>query len=362
MTSEQKVLWSVFLVIGVVLAVLLFGGGVAQKLEPRLGQAWVAIEVEGSGVAEVARVEVPAGRGFTLRAVLAAEPPLGEPFYYTEAPRLILDGREVPAASLRRWDRPEPVKVLWFTVEGNTPYLPLAAPEELERFALRDFFRVDWPTAWSVPGSLEPANDDPLEVQLVGRDQPFGTQRYHARVEVFDPANTLTPRQRSASWGAAEIPARREEFPTVVASLPGALAAPSRVFGLSQIEPLSLLEAGPLSRLEELLAQELAFTAVWALEQTCRAAGAGCESLRWRSAPWGARAWPAEAGPGDLLRVGKLAVVLYRDQGEAGVLDRADLCLAYSRGAAVRALGDLFAAGATPEIARPGGAGGPASD
>jgi hypothetical protein len=296
-------------------------------------------------------VEVPAGKGFTLHAVLAAEPAVGERHYYTEAPRVEIGGRELPAAALRRWDRQDPVRVLWFTVEGNTPYLPLATAADLDRFAVREFFRADWPNAWAVPGSLEPANDDGLERQLVGRDQPFGTQRYHVRVEIFSPGNTLAPRQRGSSWGAADLEARGDAFPTVVASLPGPLATPSRVFGLTEIEPAAVLEPPALERVADLLRRELAFTGVWALEQACRAAGASCAALEWRPVAWGA-AWEKDVAAGDLLRAGDATVVLYRDAGEVGRLDGADLALVYRRGAAVRALADALPPDAAPEVAR----------
>ena len=50
----------------------------------------------------------------------------------------------------------------------------------------------------------------------------------------------------------------------------------------------------------------------------------------------------AGVAAGDLLQGGSRIVVLFRDQGEPGRLDRADLVFDYFKGARVRRLDDVF--------------------
>ena len=382
MASERRTLYLAFGFVLLLVAVLLLWPRVQEELAPDPETAWVAIQPEGSGEAVVGTVELEAGTAFQLHAVLESRARDGSPVYYTEAPALRLPDGPVSAESLRRWTRPQEIKVLWFTVEGAIPYLELEPGETLERFRMTEFLRPDWPRSWTVPGSLDPANDDPLVRSGARRDNPFGTQRFHVRVELYGRESRIVPEERYRSWDAGEVREHGDAFPTVVASLPGAIGPASSLFGLTQIDPPPETEkrledgagegaegaeaaAEMLRGVRELTRRRLAFSRLTALRTVISGAGRTIGELEWRrisldaGLPWstpdggsdGGAAAEADIAAGDLLRVGDRMVILYRDQGRTGVLDRDDLCFDYALGAAVRALGDIFVGGGQVELA-----------
>jgi hypothetical protein len=346
LTPEQKITWSIVAVVTVGVAVLLVVPKVEQRLAPEPVGAWVAIEPAGAGVAEIGRVELAAGTDFRLHAVVEARGRDGAAVYYTEAPALAIDGRRLDAGSVRRWDRPGEIKVLWFTVEGASPYLALDAGEELDRFRFEPFFRPEWGFGWSVPGVLEPAHDDRLAPESRLPRLPCGSPRYQVRVETYARERVPVPATRLASpIAAGPDQAADGGAATVVAALPGAAGPSSAAFGLTQIElPPDAGEAAR-QRLVRWTAEQVAFGRVTLLGAVIEAAGLSPGALGWRQVPLdGGIAWgEGGAAPGDLVRVGDRVVVLYLDQGEQGALDRDDLCFDYVRGAAVRPLSAVFA-------------------
>jgi hypothetical protein len=352
--TNRKIFWGVAIAAAAVVAAVLLWPGVEEELAPEPVRGWAAVEVEGAGTAVVGRVEMAEGTPFRVHAVLEGRGRGGETVYYTDAPGLTIGGERVPAERLRRWERQTTVRVLWFTVEGVIPYLSLQEGQDLSRFRFEGFFRPEWGSGWSVPGELEPAND----ARLVREDRqgrlPFGTQRYQARIEIFRLEDDLVPRQRFESPGPAAVMADPAAFPTAVVTLPGPAGPASAVFGLTGIEP-------PLGAGEELQAtlldwtrERLAFGRVSLLRAILDAAGFAFDQLEWRLAdleagpPWGGEG----VATGDLLRVGERFVVLYQDRGQAGVLDREDLCFDYARGSVVRPLGHVFAGGGDIEWVR----------
>lgn len=360
MSSERRTLWLVFGAVVLVVGALLLWPRVQEQLAPEPDRALVAIQPEGEAEAVVGMVELPAGTPFQLHAVLEATRRDGTTVYYTEAPALRLPDGPVPTDRLLRWDRPQEIKVLWFTVEGAVPYLELDPDETLDRFRMGEFLRPDWPQAWSIPGSLDPANDDALVRTGARPDNPFGTQRYHVRIELYGPGSRLVPERRYGSQEAAELLAAGEDgaadFPTVVSSLPGALGAASALFGLTQIELAPDSGSAGTRGIRTLTRARLAFSRVTAIGALLSAARTTVEALDWRlisldaDLPW-SPAGGGEVAPGSLLRVGDRVVILYRDEGKSGVLDRQDLCFDYARGAAVRALNDVFVGGGEVELA-----------
>ena len=220
MATEQKITWIVAAVVVAGLGALLLLPKVGKIFAPELVTAWVAIAPEGADVAEIGPVELGAGRGFKLYAVLEARGHGGEAIYYTEAPGLSIGGRPVPAEALRRWNRPEPVKVLWFTVEGYVPYLELKPGDGLDRFRFEAYFRPEWGFGWTVPGTLDPAHDD----RLVAEDRlprlPFGTQRFQVRIELYKRDYARSWCRRLAS--PPPVPRRWRRLP------PAARPSPSR--------------------------------------------------------------------------------------------------------------------------------------
>jgi hypothetical protein len=370
MSSEQKVLAIVMALLVVGLVAVLYVPSLVQGEGPVLKAAWVGIEVEGSGVAVVGPVEVTAGTPFTLRAVLEAEVD-GETVYFTEAPALTFGDDPVPAEQIRKWKDPRPVKVLWSTVEGYRPYLALEPGEGVwERFHLTEFLRSDWPYVWSVRGHLEPDFDDPLASPDAQVERPFGTQRYQVRIEIYKDEVELVPQQRLISWGADQLPERVDEFPTVVAALPGPAGPASTVFGLTHLAAPPDADEAVTRGLVEATRQRLAFATLPVVRLVLDAAGADADDLRWNYVELGGEArWGEDVHPGDLLRAGGRVVVLYADAapGQAavarpapgdGVLDGDDLCFDFVRGAVVRPLSEVFEAeGGQVERLDLGGAG-----
>lgn len=365
MSSEKKIFWITVAVLVAVAAVLLLSPRVEDLTAPRLLDAHVAIQPAGAPAARMGPVELAAGEPFTLHAVLRAETRGGETVWYTQAPALEVDGGTVPAESLRRWDRSHTVKVLWFTIEGARPVLELERGQGLERFRMLGFLRDDWPFSWSVPGVLEPHNDDPYASPASEVNRPFGTQRYQVRIELWrDPAEDLIPQERYVSPGVEALPEAVDDFPTVTASLPGPAGPASAVFGLTHVVPPQRPELGEaageavdgalLRGLVELTRQRLAFGTLPVLRQVIEAGGAEPGELPWSYVSLdGEAAWGEQVRPGDLLRAGSRVVVLYADAAPEqqhapspaagnGVLDRDDLCFDFALGAAVRSLGEVF--------------------
>ena len=337
---ENRIFWIIAGLILVAALLVLFAPAVEERLAPELVGARVAIEIAGSGVAVVGPLRVAEGTRFDLRAVVEARE--GErTIYYTEATRLLIGDREIPADQLRPWNRSKKVKVRWFTVEGRLPYVRVS-DEALLGFGYQEFLRSDWPLAWTVPGSLEPANDDHLEPNPYLTKTTFGTQRYHVRVELYRLSDDLVPEQILRSWGADELREHVESFPTVTATVDGVELA-SSIFGLPQVDPTGDVTTEMRRRLETLWEHRVAWTRLVLLRDLARVAGGVFGDLTWSTvdldgtAPWG-------DGPdrGDLLRVGDRVVVLYEDRGQPGRLDDGDLAFDFVDGATVRALGDIF--------------------
>lgn len=350
MEKQSKILIVALVVVAAAVAALLLQPRVEERLAPEITGALVAIEPAGSGVAVVGRVDLGAAEDFVLRAVLTATSRDGEPVYYTEASRLIVDGKEVPRESLRPWDRGGVVKVRWFTVEGSRRLVTLE-DASLNSFEIRPFLRGDWPLTWSIPGELSPAHDDHLVAEAQQGDWPFGTQRYRVQVEFYASDTTVVPERSVASPGVSELRQAEDEFPTVVSTLPGALGPASRFFGLTQIEPPAGAPRELLQRIEELAQRELAFSRLNVVHDQLAAAGLEGEEVDWGTVDLsGTAAWGRDVGPGDLLRAGERVVVLFEDQGQPGVLDPADLCFDFVQGPVVAPLAAVYSGGGDGEL------------
>jgi len=352
----RRIVTVVIAVAAAVVLVLVLWPEAQERLAPELVAARVAVQPAGAEAAVAGPVEIEAGSEFTLHAVLEARGRGDRPLYYTEAPALEIDGRRVPAESLLRWDRPQPVRIFWFTVEGFAPYVKLEAPDHLDRFHFTEFFRPEWPSAWAIPGRLEPRFSESLArdtVELEARS--FGSQRFHVRIELFAEEDAPTATERYLSAEGDALPEAAESFPGVFAALPGAAGPASLAFGLTQIEPPAGAGGDLLRRLAELTRRRVAFTRGLLIREVITASGRAPGEIAWETVDLGAGpAWGGEGGvdTGDLLRAGARTVVLYRDRGTAGALDREDLCFDYQQGAAVRALSEVFVGEGLVEVAR----------
>jgi len=322
---------------------------IAEQLAPKLEAVYVAIEPEGSDLATVGRVELVQGQTFTLRAVLEAQTRKGEKVYYTDAKRLKLGNEEIQGNRLERFSRSGIVKLRWFTIEGTVPFLKLEPKSGIQGFRMEEFARPDWPMAWSIPGELDAANDNHYAGDEQKPTQSFGTQRYHVRFETYEQERALVPIETLRSWGVGELKKEIDRFPTAVVSVPGPAGLVSKLQGLSQLEPPA--EAGPelLRQIDDLTSHGLAFSRFTLLRDLAAAHGRRWQDLQWRTLSldgttlWSAPdAEPTAVGPGDLLRAGNRVVVLYRDAGEPGKLDPADLAFDFERGLRLGELKDFF--------------------
>lgn len=344
MTPEKKIFWGVFLGVAILVLVLFSTERVEQEIAPQPRAAWVAVEVDSSGLARTGPVEISSGTSFQLHAVVEAETLTGRKVYYTEAERLEIDGREIPQDAMRVWRRAVEPRILWFTVEGFRPFMEVRNPGELEEFRFEEFFRPDWPRTWVVPGNLQFRSERALKSVPLGDLPRFGTQRYHVRIEIFGPESEITPRLRLRSMQALELPDRADSFTTVIAAAPGVLAAPTGVFGLTQIEPAPNALAPAADRLARWSREHVAFSRLTVLRDLLQRSGVSYDQLEWQSVDLAAGPDWGNQGVegGDLLRVGDRWVVVFYDEGQPGVLDREDLCLDFDKGARIQRLGDVF--------------------
>jgi len=324
----------------VMAAILLAPDLVERSRRPsvELIRAWVAFQVRDEAARPGPMVLEP-GESFTLHAVLEGHTGDGSTVFFTEAPALVTAAGPVPQERLRRWDGRFDAKILWFTVEGFTPFLEVDTPAAIERFTFEELFRAEWPRAWSIPGSIDPLNDDHLRRGLPVPDPRFGVQRFHIRVELFDPRQPLVPVRRVRSAGAEEIAAGEGEEARVEVLLPPPLDRLSAVFGLTQIEMSRDLGDEGVAEVTRLESLGLAFSREPVLGGYVGELPAAEE---WTQTLLdGSMAWDELVGVGDLVRVGQRVVVLYRDDGD-GWLDGEDLCLDFERGAVVAPLDEVF--------------------
>ena len=347
--ENQNRVWLIALGLIGAIVLLVLATRVQEELRPQPLRAHVAIGV-GTEPARIGRIEIRAGTPFFLYAVLEAKGRDGESVFYTEARALTVGGKPVPENRLRPTARFDEARVLWFSVEGARPYLELEESDSLEALEFREIFRADWARAWSLPGSIASAQQEASG----GRDglpvPDFGTLRFHVRIEVFGPQSDITPIHRLHSLAAAELPSEWRRFPTVSATLEGALAPVTRLFGLPQVELAPGAAREEQRTLYEWTERALAFSRLTLLRRLIDETGVAWEDVRWTEVELdGSRQWPQ---PGDLLQAGPRLVMLLKDEGVEGRLDYDDLCLDFDRGAAIRRLGEIFTGKGVVEWAR----------
>jgi len=204
---ENRVFWIIAAVIVLVVGVVLFQPTVEEQLAPKLDSAWVAIEIDGSGISEVGSFVLEQGQGFKLRAVAGARKRDGSPVYYTEAEKLIIAGEEIPPEQIKRWDRSKPIKIRWYTVEGRFPYFPLDAEVGIAGFEFQEFLRSDWPLTWSTPGDINAAHDDHLAGTPHMPSQPLGTPRYRPLLHLI---RSPTTERRESGQGNGFVRRQRQ--------------------------------------------------------------------------------------------------------------------------------------------------------
>jgi hypothetical protein len=353
----------VIAIVAVVALVLWAVPAIQREIAPQPVRAWVGIEVEGDGVARVGRIELAAEQSFRLHAILEATVRDGSSVYFTEAQAVELlpgvgqttgEAQRFEGDAVRRYARPELARIIWLTLEGPAPFLPLQPGEtNLDRLRFQEFSHPEWGRGWTARGSLEARHDDQLELDGPAEGLAFGTRHYRLWIDLLATEEAIVPELRLQSPGVADLVASPVTFSSVSATLPGSLATPSRVFGLTQVEPPPDASKELLAALAELQRHDLAFYQLLLLHQTIADAGSTIEELRWERLEWSLdSAWGDTVRPGDLVRVGARWVVLFRDDGELGVLDPADLCLDFDRGARVKRLDSVFATSGDLEWAK----------
>ena len=206
MTREQKIYWSVVALIGLLVGGLMLSGPVEQQLAPEPVAAWVALQPEGSEVAQTGRIELSAGTGFELHAVLEAKDWSGKTVYFTEADRLVIEGEEIPADLLRALDPQRGAQNPLVHGGGVLAFLASKRPRARGVSSFREVFRSDWARAWSIPGDLQPSRERQEVRDMVTGLPRFGTQRFHVRIEMFGPKSSITPEVRLRSPQATDLP------------------------------------------------------------------------------------------------------------------------------------------------------------
>ncbi len=344
MEREARRIWIIAALLIAGLVALRFAPEMRRAVLPRPVAAHVVLLAEGARVARAGEHRLAAGTPFRLFAAVEAETLTGARIVYTEAPRLELGGAEVPAERLARWPADRPARVRWLTVEGFAPYLAVAAEADLGRFRLLESFHPEWGSGWSVPGVVDPRNVQ-LDAASPLRPLPFGTQRFALRFELLASEQAVTPETRVESGSAADgLDAEVEPGTRVAAELPGALARLSRAFGLTQIDLAPDASPDLEARVAAWHERGLAFERTRLLAEHLAAAGLEPRRLVWKSVDLaaGGPTWDGELRPGDLLQGGERIVALFRDAGEPGRLDPADLCFDFERGAKIRRLDQVY--------------------
>jgi len=345
--SQAWIVAAVLLAVAVVFILL----RTDTQLQPEIKSAFVAIQPANADLARTGRVEIEAGVGFRLFAVVEASDWRDRPVYYTEAESLEIAGQRVAEDRIRSWNRRERASVLWFTVEGSPPYLEISTGEDLERPRYREIFQGDWPHTWAVAGGVAPAVENFLPGSE-GDQKPairFGTQRFHVRIELFGSGSDLLPTVRLRSAGASDLEAMPNDFPTIVATLPSPLVTVSRVFGLPQTEATESASAEVRQMIADRSRRGLSFSRLPLFREWLGSVGLKWDDLLWRKVEVGSGSpW---SGSGALIRAGSKVAFTYEDRGFEGRLDHPDLCLDFDRGATVRTLGELFVGEGFVELA-----------
>ncbi len=351
MSPDRRYLWIAVAVVTGVAVLLLLAPRVREELAPEPEGALVAVAVGDSPMARVGRTAIASGESFRLHAVLTATDRQGEPIYYTEAERMEVDGVEVPVERLRRWDRPGRVVVLWFTVEGYRPFLEVGSDEPFDSYRFEEVLRPEWGRGWTIAGSVTPRNHSLARGFEPSREVPFGTARYHVRIERFARDADPAPAARYRSPTGADLVAGGPLPSSVEMTLEGVLAGPSAVFGLPHFEPTEGAPREMLRRLADWYRRDLVFSRPLVLSQMLAERDLTWGELTWSPLDLAERPIFEPAGVGDLLRSGERIVVIYRDVGEVGRLDYDDLCFDFLQNAAVRPLREVFTGGGVLEWA-----------
>lgn len=353
--SANRVFFISIIAVSLVALAIFMQPALEEQLAPEPEIAWVAIQCGDDGVAEVGPVQQVLGEASCrLQAVLEARDGDDEPVYYTEAKRLSFWGEEVDSDRLRSWRRGRWVKIRWFTLEGDRPYIRLTSEIGIRSFRMEEFLRSEWPLAWTIPAEIDAANDNHLTNDSKLERQIFGTQRFHVRVEIYRLEDDLIPMRVVRSWGIQDLKQHIDAFPTLRVVLPGRLEPVSQAFGLTQLEPPPDADLQILAQIEELSRQDIAFSRQTLLHDQIQYAGRPLKGLQWqavdlsgataRGEALGQDGAGSDSAPqaGDLVRVGDRVVILYDDQGLPGVLDYDDWCFDFVQGIAVRSLKEVF--------------------
>jgi len=189
---------------------------------------------------------------------------------------------------------------------------------------------------------------DPRIVQLDRgselRPLPFGTQRFEARIELYENEVALTPAERWSSPGPEAMLSAPERASGVIARLPEPLAQVSGAFGRLRLDPADELAAAEEERVVRLVDAGFAYLAPGLLAAHLEESGLDPGELAFETVELGPSGptWGAEVETGDLLGAGDRMLVLWRDEGIQGRLDRDDLAFDLHRGLRIDRVGQVF--------------------
>lgn len=302
--------------------------------------AWVAVE-DGDGVARSALVRLRRGEPIRLHAVLEGRDG-EERVFYTNAERLELGGEMINAEAIRPWPE-QLVRCQWQTLQAAAPYLEIKDEAKLDSLRFTNFSQPDWGLECSVVATITARQRETMTVPDDARRLAFGRHNYQVRIELPKKETDLVAETSFRSPGSDALFADPDNFPRVLVTLDGPLAVPSSVFGLSQLEPDEQLPEVAARRIAELHEAGLFFRRALLFKQLLAGATLDWQLVELDAGKTFASAPEADAvAPGDWIRVGDRVMILFRDVGEAGILDGADLGFDFERGAIVRRLSDVF--------------------
>ena len=302
--------------------------------------AWVAVE-DVDGIARSALVRLRRGDPIRLHAVLEGREG-DERVFYTNAERLEIGGQPIADDALRPWPE-RPVRCQWQTLQAAAPYLEIEDEGKLGSLRFTNFSQPDWGLECSVVATITARQRETMTVPDDARRLAFGRHSYQVRIELPEKETDLVAETSFRSPGSDELFAAPEDFPRVLVTLDGPLSTPSAVFGLSQLEPAEGLSEQAEQEIARLHDAGLFFRRALLFKELL-----GGSKLDWQlveldvGKPFSETPQADAVAPGDWIRVGDRVMILFRDVGEAGVLDGADLGFDFERGAIVRRLSDVF--------------------
>lgn len=194
----------------VLIALYIFVLRITPEEVPQFIKAWVVTQVSGDPVASNEPKVVSKDRRVKLYAVIAGRKKDSEEItYFTNALQLRLDGKEISAKQIERWQKKwGNVKIIWSKIEPMMGSFTNATHPQNTKVLFRDIYCDEWPSIWeskadvnlskpeTPPGVKEPEKSEFEEFQ-----QGLGTMRYTIFAVLYWGENRVNPIRKAKSPG-----------------------------------------------------------------------------------------------------------------------------------------------------------------